>query len=139
LDTVKKVADKAKKQGNFDLAARLYRQLRDNVKAMKCMCKLNDTEKVISFAQNARNPEIYIIAANYLQSADWHNNQDTLKNIVSFYTRAKAFDRLAMFYETCAGLEIDEYKDYKKAIMALKDAVKYWQKSNNEDKGQSVS
>jgi len=48
------------------LAGRLYRQLRDNVKAMKCMCNLNDTEKVISFAQNARNQEIYVIAANYL-------------------------------------------------------------------------
>ena len=41
-----------------------------------------------------------------------------MKSIISFYTRAKAYDRLAGFYETCAGLEIDEYKDYKKAIMA---------------------
>ena len=30
------------------------------------MCKLNDTDKVIAFATNARNTEIYIIAANYL-------------------------------------------------------------------------
>ena len=53
-----------------------------------------------------------------------------MKNIVAFYTRAKAFDRLAMFYDTCAGLEIDEYKDYAKAIMALKDSEKFWRKSN---------
>jgi intraflagellar transport protein 140 len=57
-----------------------------------------------------------------------------MKNIISFYTRAKAFDRLAMFYDTCAGLEIDEYKDYKKAIMALKDSAKFWQKANVDDK-----
>lgn len=49
-----------------------------------------------------------------------------MKNIISFYTRAKAFDRLGMFYDTCSGLEIDEYKDYKKAIMALKDSAKFW-------------
>lgn len=139
MNTVKVVADKAKKQGNFDLAARLYRQLKDNVKAMKCMCKLNDTEKVISFALNARNAQIYILAGNYLQSADWHNSPDVMKQIVSFYTRAKAYDRLASFYETCAGLEIDEYKDYKKAIMALQDGVKFWQKANNDEKGQAVS
>ena len=41
-----------------------------------------------------------------------------MKNIISFYTRAKAFDRLAMFYDTCAGLEIDEYKDYVAKIPA---------------------
>ena len=30
------------------------------------MCKINDIDKVITFAVNARNPEIYVIAANYL-------------------------------------------------------------------------
>lgn len=49
-----------------------------------------------------------------------------MKNIIFFYTKAKAFDRLAMFYETCSNLEIDDYKDYKKAIMALKDSAKFW-------------
>lgn len=49
-----------------------------------------------------------------------------MKSIVSFYIRAKAFDCLAMFYETLAGLEIDEYKAYGKAILAYKDSVKYW-------------
>lgn len=49
------LADISYNQGNYSLAGRLYRQLRDHIKAMKCMCNLNDTEKVISFAQNARN------------------------------------------------------------------------------------
>lgn len=98
------------------------------------MCKLNDTDKVIAFASNARNTEMYIIAANYLQSADWHSSPELMKNIVSFYTRAKAFDRLGQFYETCAGLEIDEYKDYQKAIVALKDSAKFWNKAGMEDK-----
>ena len=96
------------------------------------MCNLNDTPKVISFAQNARNQEIYILAANYLQSADWSNNSEILKNIITFYMRAKAFDRLANFYETCASVEIDENKDYDKALAALKEAIKYWTKCNQD-------
>ena len=80
-----------------------------------------------------------MIAANYLQSADWSNNPEILKNILTFYSRAKAFDRLANFYETCASVEIDENKDYEKAMSALKDAVKFWTKANQDQKSQLVS
>ena len=100
---------------------------------------MNDQDKVIAFAQNARNQEIYIIAANYLQSADWSNNPDIMKNILTFYTRAKAFDRLANFYETCATLEIEEHKDYDRAVTALKDSIKFWIKANEEQKSQTAN
>jgi len=53
---------------------------------------------------------------------------------LTFYSRAKAFDRLANFYETCAQVEIDENKDYEKAISALKDAIKFWSKCQEEQK-----
>jgi intraflagellar transport protein 140 len=33
--------------------------------------------------------------------------------------QAKAFDALAAFYETCAQVEIDEYRDYDKACPFL--------------------
>lgn len=71
-----------------------------------------------------------------MQSADWHSSPDIMKNIISFYTKAKAYDRLAIFYESCSNIEIDEYKDYKKAIMAIKDSLKFWQKAGNEEKAQ---
>jgi len=38
IQTLKTVAEKSEKQGNFELAAKLYRQLKDNVKAIICMC-----------------------------------------------------------------------------------------------------
>ena len=47
--------------------------------------------------------KIYILAANYLQSLDWHNdNGEIMKNIITFYTKAKAFESLSGFYESCS-------------------------------------
>ena len=58
--------------------------------------------------------EIYIMAANYLQTLDWRSDQEILNNVVSFYTKAKALDSLAAFYESCAQVEIDDYQNYEK-------------------------
>ena len=46
-----------------------------------------------------------------------------MKAIISFYTKAKAFTQLSGFYDACAQVEIDEYRDYEKALGALKEAV----------------
>jgi intraflagellar transport protein 140 len=43
-----------------------------------------------------------------------------MKNIIQFYSKAKAYDNLASFFEACSNVEIDEYRDYDKAIAALK-------------------
>lgn len=42
------------------------------------------------------------MAANYLQSLDWRKNPDILKTIIGFYTKGRALDLLAGFYEACA-------------------------------------
>ena len=41
---------------------------------------------------------------------------------------------MANFYDECAGVEIDEYRDYEKALSALKDASKYAAKSTTPEK-----
>lgn len=41
---------------------------------------------------------------------------------------------MADFYDNCAQLEIDEYKDYEKAQAAIKESIKYIQKLNDEHK-----
>ena len=56
------------------------------------------------------------MAANYLQTLDWHSDPEIMKNIISFYSKAQAMDNLAAFYDTCAQIEIDEYRDYEKAL-----------------------
>lgn len=56
------------------------------------------------------------MAANYLQTLDWRSNPEHLKNILNFYTKARASDKLASFYMGCAQLEIDDFKEYGKAL-----------------------
>ncbi len=48
-----------------------------------------------------------------------------MKLIITFYGKAKNFNLLVQFYELCASSEIDEYRDYEKALSALKDGSKY--------------
>lgn len=45
--------------------------------------------------------------------------------------KANAMDSLALFYEACAQLEIDDYRDYDKAITAMNEAIRWCQLFNN--------
>ena len=137
-ELIRTLADKCRKTGSFEQASQLFTQLGDRVKAMKSLIELGDQEKVITFAMNARTPEIYILAGNFLQTADWHKNGELMKTIINFYSRAKAFESLAGFFEACSSLEIDEYRNYDKALSALKEALKHAQKSTSEDRNSRV-
>jgi intraflagellar transport protein 140 len=131
VEILMKLARVCKKQGSYHLATKKYTQAGDKLKAMKCLLKSGDTEKIIFFANVSRNRDIYILAANYLQNLDWHNNPATMKSIITFYTKAKAFEQLSSFYDACANVEIDEYRDYAKALGALNEAERYLSKARN--------
>merc|ERR1711937_371592 len=117
-DILQRMAKLCKKQGSFQLACEKFTQAGDKLQAMKSLLKSGDTEKIIFFAGTARQADIYVLAGNYLQSLDWHNEPDIMKNIIQFYTKAKAYDKLAAFYDACAQVEIDENRDYDKAGLA---------------------
>jgi len=119
------MAKLCKKQGSFQLACKKFTQAGDKLKAMKSLLKSGDTEKIIFFAGTARQADIYILAGNYLQSLVWNNDPEIMKNIIAFYSKAKAHDKLAQFYDACAQVEIDEYRDYDKAGSALREAHRY--------------
>jgi len=131
VEILMKLARVCKKQGSYHLATKKYTQAGDKLKAMKCLLKSGDTDKIIFFANVSRNRDIFILAANYLQNLDWHNNPDTMKSIITFYTKAKAFEQLSSFYDACANVEIDEYRDYAKALGALNEAERYLSKARN--------
>lgn len=69
---------------------------------MRALLKSGDTEKIVFFAGVSRQKEIYVMAGNYLQSLDWRNDAEIMKNIIGFYTKGRALDLLAGFYEACA-------------------------------------
>ena len=62
-----------------------------------------------------------------------------MKTIISFYSKAKSFDSLANFYDACAQVEIDEYRDYEKALGAMKEAMRQLEKSTSENKDMKLS
>lgn len=138
-DLLMKLAKACRQQGLYHLATKKYTQAGDKLKAMKCLLKSGDTEKVIFFAGVSRNKDIYILGANYLQTLDWHENPDILKSIISFYSKAKSFERLCTFYESFAQFEIDEHGDYEKAMYALREAVKYISKSKMDSKEDTIA
>ena len=54
------------------------------------------------FATVSRQREIYIMAAHYLQTLDWQKDPEIMKNIITFYTKGRAPEPLAGFYDACA-------------------------------------
>uniref|UniRef100_A0A669DHS2 Intraflagellar transport 140 n=1 Tax=Oreochromis niloticus TaxID=8128 RepID=A0A669DHS2_ORENI len=95
-----------------------------------------DTEKIVFFANVSRQKDLFILAANYLQSLDWRKDPDILKTIIGFYTKGRAPDLLAGFYEACAQVEIDDYQNYEKALDALTEASKCLSKAKDASSGQ---
>ncbi|KAM9305481.1 intraflagellar transport protein 140 homolog [Gastrophryne carolinensis] len=123
-ELLERIADCCMRQGNYHLATKKYTQAGNKLKAMRSLLKSGDTEKIVFFAGVSRQKEIYIMAANYLQSLDWRQDPYIVNNIITFYTKGRALDLLAGFYEACAQVEIDEYQNYDKAMGALTEAYK---------------
>ena len=128
-DICLRLAKFSKKQGDFKLGGKLYTMANEKLKGMKCLLKSGDVKAVIGFAQNARQTEVYVLAGNFLQNQNWHNDPEIMKTIISFYQKAKAFESLANFYDACAQVEIDEYRDYEKALGAMREALRQLEKS----------
>jgi intraflagellar transport protein 140 len=118
-----------KLQGSYTLASKKYVQAGDRVRAIKCLVRAGDTKAVMQFANISRNPEIYKLAANYLQQMNWRESVEIMKAIIMFYTKSKSFEQLAGFYDSCAQVEIDDYRDYEKATGALREGTKHLLKS----------
>ena len=95
------------------------------VQAMKALLKSGDTEKIVFFAGVSRQKDVYVMAANYLQTLDWRNDHSIMKNIITFYTKGRALDSLAGFYDACAQVRTVGYthlgggdsKDFKLGII----------------------
>ncbi|XP_067407526.1 intraflagellar transport protein 140 homolog isoform X3 [Emydura macquarii macquarii] len=131
-ELLEQIADCCMRQGSYHMATKKYTQAGNKLKAMRALLKSGDTEKIVFFAGVSKQREIYIMAANYLQSLDWRKDPEIMKNIISFYTKGKALDLLAGFYDACAQLEIDEYQNYEKAQGALTEAYKCLSKAKTK-------
>ncbi|CAM9626988.1 unnamed protein product [Hapterophycus canaliculatus] len=73
-DVLRELARACKRQGNFHLACKKYTQAGDRLKALKCLLSSGDTKSIVYYAGVSRSRDIYILAANYLQNLDWHDD-----------------------------------------------------------------
>ncbi|KAJ3072947.1 hypothetical protein HDU98_002592 [Podochytrium sp. JEL0797] len=117
----------------FAMIGRTKEGAGDKVKAMKCLLRSNDVDRIIFFANvsGPKHKEIYVIAANFLQTLDWRSNASVMKAIITFYSKARAFKSLSAFYDSCCQVEIDEYQNYEKALGALKESAKCLSKAKD--------
>ena len=144
LDTIKdssqkekltlQLAQQLKQQGDFELAHKIYVKIGDMNRAMKCLIKMGNKEKIIDFANVSRNNELFILAANYLETLDC--SEEIVADIVKFFTKAKAWTNLSSFYELFASIEIQDYKNYEKAIEIYGQAIKVLDKMTDNEKKQ---
>mgnify|MGYP000425632833 CR=1 FL=1 len=92
---------------------------------MKCLARLGDTRKMVEFAQLARDPSLFVLAANYLRSAQsWQDDPQVLKAIVTFYRKSKKLESLSKFFIECSQHAIDATGDYERGIGLLGEAIK---------------
>ena len=117
-----RLAELCEQQGEYTLAANLYVKLKDHLAAMKALIRSGNTEKVIKFANLVRKKEIYILAANYIQTQNPREGQQLFDTVVTLYKKAGAVDKLARLYEASAQVEIDEYQEYQKGLDLIKKA-----------------
>ena len=74
---------------------------------MKALLKSGDMERIVFFTNVSRQREHYVMAANWLQQQEWRKDPEIMKNIITYYTRAKALDSLAGFYDSCAQVRLN--------------------------------
>lgn len=102
-------------------ATKIYTRLKEYDRSFKCLMRTGHTSKIIRYAELVKKKEIYIKAANYLQSADMRKYYD---KIVDFYFKASSFEDIVRFSEATARLDIDESLDYQGALERLKNGAK---------------
>ncbi|XP_015793126.1 intraflagellar transport protein 140 homolog [Tetranychus urticae] len=87
------LAETALQQGQYFVAARLYNSIGDRVSSLKSLIRTGSTDKVVNYANIARDKSVYRIAANYLQTVNY--SDDNL--IATFYKKAGAKQELRRF------------------------------------------
>eukprot|EP01029_Cantina_marsupialis_P023024 TRINITY_DN5683_c0_g1_i1.p1 TRINITY_DN5683_c0_g1~~TRINITY_DN5683_c0_g1_i1.p1 ORF type:complete len:1397 (+),score=419.46 TRINITY_DN5683_c0_g1_i1:393-4193(+) len=139
-DLLCKIAAVCRDQGNYLLAVKNYSQADERLEAMRCLIKSGDTQRIIFFAKKAGNKckEIFILAANYLQSIRWQGKPEIIKIIDYFYQKSQSFEQLSNFYDHCAQSEIDDFRDYEKALLHFRKSLKALNRCRSTDKEQRI-
>lgn len=86
-------------KGNYQLAAKLYNKIGKRVESVKALIRSGNVDKVIQFANVARDKQVFKMAANFLQTIG--HQDDSL--IIKFYRKAEAHQELERFQNAHSG------------------------------------
>ncbi|RWS28724.1 intraflagellar transport protein 140-like protein [Leptotrombidium deliense] len=87
------LADLSLKQGQYITSAKLFNSVGDRVSAIKALIRTGDNDKIINYANIARDKSVYKICANYLQTCSYKDDNV----IAKFYKKANATEELQRF------------------------------------------
>ncbi|KAG7302711.1 hypothetical protein JYU34_012664 [Plutella xylostella] len=131
---LRRLADVLGARSLYHQAAKRLAQAGDKPGAMRWLMRSGDVDRVATFAAASHDRTAQLMAADYLRRhADWRMRPDLTRHILQFYTKAKAYGKLAGFYAECAKTEVDEYENYPKALDALKEATKCLSKASDPE------
>jgi intraflagellar transport protein 140 len=100
VEVLVKLAKVLKKNRSYQLACKKYTQAGDKIRAIKCLILSGEIDKVIFFANTARDSEVYKLAANHLMTlGNLADQKDLKKTIELFLTKAKDQETLKIFKE----------------------------------------
>ncbi|KAL4712309.1 hypothetical protein ACJJTC_004071 [Scirpophaga incertulas] len=137
---LRRLADVLGGRGLYHQAAKRLAHAGDKAGAMRWLMRSGDVDRIATFAAATRDKNAQLMAADFLRRhADWRTRPDLTRHILHFYTRAKAYGKLAAFYAECAKVEVDEYDNYEKALEALKEAARCLAKSTDSDSGAQIT
>lgn len=93
---IETIAELCLQKGDYQLAAKLYNKLGRRIDSMKALIRTGQSDKIIQFANVARDKIVFKLAANFLQTI----NYDDTEQVIRFYTKAQAFDELERYRQT---------------------------------------
>ncbi|XP_013169306.1 PREDICTED: intraflagellar transport protein 140 homolog [Papilio xuthus] len=133
---LRRLADVLGARGLYHQAAKRLAHAGDKAGAMRWLLRSGDADRIATFAAASRDRVAQLMAADFLRRrAAWRARPDLTRHVLHFYTRAKAYAKLAAFYAECAQMEIEDYDNYEKALEALKEASRCIAKSSDAEIG----
>ncbi|XP_034830489.1 intraflagellar transport protein 140 homolog isoform X1 [Maniola hyperantus] len=131
---LRRLADVLGARGLYHQAAKRLAHIGDKAGALRWLMRSGDADRIATFAAASRERATQLMAADYLRRrAAWRDRPDLARHVLHFYTRAKAYGKLAAFHAERAKMEIDDYENYEKALEALKEATRCIAKSSDAE------
>ena len=96
-DVLLKLAEVCKRQNSFHLATKKFTQAGDKLKAMKCLLKSGDTEKITFYERQSKQGNLCFGCKLSAKKISGMKTPERMQAIILMYKKAKAYEQLSGF------------------------------------------